>query len=90
MSDYPELRHAVGSVGEQPVRFVEAADHGQKAIPERENAAPLNLGVLVEPAQGLLHRRRPEGLRVNQLALPPADHEVGVRQSPMFDDPLGR
>ena len=53
-----ELRHAVGRFGEQPVRLVETAEHGQEAIPVRENAAPLDLRVLVEPAQALLHRRR--------------------------------
>jgi NADPH2:quinone reductase len=32
-SDHTELRHAVGYSGEQPVRLVETAEHGQKQGP---------------------------------------------------------
>jgi hypothetical protein len=55
----------------------------------RENASTLNVGVLVEPAEALLHRRRTVVLGVDQIVLPPVDQELIVRPSRMPDDALG-
>lgn len=55
----------------------------------REDASPLDLSVLVEPAQALVHRSRSKVLGVDEVRLPPVDQEVVVRPSRMLDDAFG-
>ncbi|MBA3366893.1 MAG: hypothetical protein H0U03_14105 [Actinobacteria bacterium] len=56
----------------------------------RSDASPLEVGVLVQPAQALLHRRGAEVPRVDELALAPIDPETIVCPARMLDDALGR
>ena len=66
------------------MRLVEATEHGQEEVPTRESSLPLDVRVLVKPAETLLHRRCPVVLGLDNLALAPVDHDVIVRPTGMF------
>ena len=70
--------------------LVETAEHREQPIPVRKHAAPLDVGVLVEPAEALLHRCRTHGLGKDLLDPRPIDPEPIVRPSRMHGDPLRR
>ncbi len=88
-SGHAEFRHAVGCLCEQPLCLLEAAEHRQEAIAARQYGTPLDLRVLVEPAQALLDRRRAQKLMDDQLTLRPLAHCGVVRPSRVLDQPLG-